>query len=141
MYYRCTVNSNRITMSRKRTLSDANGETRKEEEKEEESPAEDHDSVYISVELTDFADYPILDKHETLEIENLESDQPILRIGEYVLYGKYEEAIGTDLYYDMQLKGDTSATSCSFVGKATKRLKFAIDPKEQRHFLRKPTKI
>ncbi|ETV99866.1 hypothetical protein H310_07901 [Aphanomyces invadans] len=103
------------------------------------------DSVYISVELTDFADYPILDKHDALEIENLDSDRPILRIGEYVLYGTYEDALGTDLYYDMpplsESTTDAAAATCVYAGSATKRLKFVIDPNEKRQFLRKPSKV
>ncbi|KAF0698499.1 Aste57867_10866 [Aphanomyces stellatus] len=109
-----------------------------------ESGGEDGDeSVCISVELSDFADFPIFDKHETMEIENLESEQPILRIGEFTLYGSYEDALGTDVYYEMPPPtGDaTPSGPCKFVGTATKRLKFVIDPNEKRQFLRKPTKI
>ncbi|RHY85335.1 hypothetical protein DYB37_006038 [Aphanomyces astaci] len=88
-------------MAKKRTLSavvqasasegrqELNEETKSDDEHHRDAVAQDdgndetEDSVYISVELTDFADFPILDKHDALEIENLESDRPILRIGEY----------------------------------------------------------
>ncbi|ETV75255.1 hypothetical protein H257_10447 [Aphanomyces astaci] len=153
-------------MAKKRTLSavvqasasegrqELNEETKSDDEHHRDAVAQDdgndetEDSVYISVELTDFADFPILDKHDALEIENLESDRPILRIGEYVLYGTYEDALGTDVFYDMHPPANaedattsSSAATCSFVGSAMKRLKFVIDPNEKRQFLRKPTKI
>ncbi|EQC31884.1 hypothetical protein SDRG_10402 [Saprolegnia diclina VS20] len=92
-------------------------------------------TTYVSVELVDFAEFPILDKHETLEIEGLESETPILRIGDFTLYGVYEDAIGTDVFYDLQSSEKKTLHAMS------KRLKFTIAPKDKEAFHKKTIKV
>ncbi|OQS00863.1 hypothetical protein ACHHYP_02240 [Achlya hypogyna] len=100
---------------------------------------EEAQTTYVSVELVDFADYPILDKHESLEIEGLETAQPILRIGEFTLYGVYEDAVGTDIFYD--IKGTDKTPEGATLHHVTKRLKFTISPKDKEHFEKKTVKV
>ncbi|OQS03536.1 hypothetical protein THRCLA_21141 [Thraustotheca clavata] len=104
----------------------------------EEQEAEAQE-VFVAVELVDFAEFPILDKHATLEIENLESEQPILRIGEFTLYGAYEDAVGTDIFYDTKVENKTP--NAATLHHMTKRLKFTIAPKDAEQFHKKTMRV
>jgi general transcription factor 3C polypeptide 6 len=140
-------------MARKRNLEERRSMEEEEEEKKEDihissveaiSPKDEdekEDVVYLSVELVDFADYPILDKHDTFEIEHLESEQPRLRIGEFTLYGTYEDALGTDAFFGPETESDRSSKMktgrLTLTGHSVKRLKFTIAPKQSEEFTRK----
>ncbi|KDO21926.1 hypothetical protein SPRG_13108 [Saprolegnia parasitica CBS 223.65] len=68
-------------------------------------------------------------------LPSLESETPILRIGDFTLYGVYEDAIGTDVFYDLQASEKTTLHATS------KRLKFTIAPKDKNAFHKKTMKV
>ncbi|KAJ0406422.1 hypothetical protein P43SY_007030 [Pythium insidiosum] len=109
----------------------ANGERAAEEEgsAEEDDDDNDEEDIFVVVELADFKNHPILDDHQAVTIEGIDTAHPKLLIGDYSLYGQLEETVGTHYFYDT--KNRTEANEYSFVGQTTRKIKFTIAPPDE----------
>ncbi|GLE02178.1 hypothetical protein PINS_up011016 [Pythium insidiosum] len=96
---------------------------------EEEDDEDDEEDIFVVVELADFKNHPILDDHQAVTIEGIDTPHPKLMIGEYSLYGQLEETVGTHYFYDT--KNRTEANEYSFVGQTTRKIKFTIAPTDE----------
>ncbi|TDH73985.1 uncharacterized protein CCR75_003329 [Bremia lactucae] len=87
------------------------------------------EEILVVLELCDFTNHPLFDDYSTATLEGIDTATPLLKIGEYELYGQLEETVGTNYFYDT----DTSRVSdkkYQFAGQTIRKIKFTIAPPE-----------
>ncbi|CAH0474615.1 unnamed protein product [Peronospora belbahrii] len=91
---------------------------------------ENQDETLVVLELCDFKNHPIFDDYSSAILEGIDTATPMLRIGEYILYGQLEETVGTNYFYDTDTTKALDQTY-AFVGQTIKKIKFTIAPPEE----------
>ncbi|DBA01767.1 TPA: hypothetical protein N0F65_010177 [Lagenidium giganteum] len=120
-----------MTQSKHREMEDtAQDIPAAREEKMEcgEEEEDEEDEVLVVLELCDFKNHPIFDDHRSCQLGGIDTANPVLHIGEYKLYGKLEETVGTNFFYD--IKNRTEDNAYRYTGQTTKKIKFTISPPE-----------
>ncbi|CEG40342.1 Transcription factor TFIIIC, tau55-related [Plasmopara halstedii] len=100
-----------------------------DESDESDESDEDKEELLVVLELCDFKNHPLFDDYSSATLEGIDTAKPMLKIGEYELYGQLEETVGTTYFYDTDTSG-VSNKEYQFAGQTIKKIKFTIAPPE-----------